>query len=985
MQVMSQSGTKSAINRVKQITSGKNRKLKNALKKLESIIEEGSQLLSPLASTITSGSSSNEISDPANSATRITTTSSVTGFIIGRDKERDDIRRMLHETTRVCEPTSSNSKCYSVIGVYGIAGSGKTTLAQHVCTFERTENYFSPIMWVHVNQIFNVHEIYRQMLEAALGEPCHEFSNLDTLQMKLEAALRGKRFLLVLDDVWTGKDVNDEYKLDQLHSPLKAGDTGSKVLVTTRFANAAKYLGCHSPMQIPDLNEKDFFNLFMHYALHDTNLGDEESETFKMIGGQIAKKLKRSPLAARVVGARLRKQLQATIWRRVEDHGLLTDTMGALWWSYQYLDDHVRRCFAYCSIFPQGYMFKRAELVDSWMTEGFIKSTGNVEQMEYIAHGYFDELVSCSFLQTGKYSNGTSESEWVTTHDLLHELATMVAGDDCNRVDGSAMKQLPPDARHLFVRLDDPMKFIDQICKLENLRTLIITSSGRLTIAIEELEGMLKKLKKLRVVQVPLQGKMVTIPACICDLKHLRCLTINAYTYTSDTKILLPRNFDKLYHLQTLELRDTGGFLEFSNVKNMSSMISLRHVKNSRRHLFDFSNKVSCFPGVGEMKSLRELSDFRVKKEKGYELQQLARLNHLCGSLRISGLENVESKERALEAKLSDKKYLTALTLAWPWQSSSQQPDLDAEIIEGLCPPSQLTELGIYGYSGWKCPSWLAQKFSSLRCLTLEDCVNLETLPDIGEHFIHLDELRLVALPKLKKLPRLPDSLKNLDIQICETLVETCAEDVKLMRSLFNERVSQIEPSLQITEHPEEIHQFAQEQPERFDAILHSIFGSTCASFPPRLIRGQITEEDNSQFLCPSSLDFLFLSYCAITDTVLHNWWSRSASLTWLGITCLPFLRAIPREVMMSLSMLRAINIKDCVQLTCLQGLNYDLTSLRDLTIVKCPNLIMALEEAEKVQQCLDGITVDDIPIVPQLLSRKGFSSLRMLCIKESG
>ena len=64
--------------------------------------------MSPLASTITSGSSSNDISDPANSAARIATTSSVTGFIIDRDKERDDIRRMLHES--VCEPASSNSK-----------------------------------------------------------------------------------------------------------------------------------------------------------------------------------------------------------------------------------------------------------------------------------------------------------------------------------------------------------------------------------------------------------------------------------------------------------------------------------------------------------------------------------------------------------------------------------------------------------------------------------------------------------------------------------------------------------------------------------------------------------------------------------------------------------------------------------------------------------------------------------------------------------
>jgi hypothetical protein len=44
----------------------------------------------------------------------------------------------------------------------------------------------------------------------------------------------------------------------------------------------------------------------------------------------------------------------------------------------------------------------------------------------------------------------------------------------------------------------------------------------------------------------------------------------------------------------------------------------------------------------------------------------------------------------------------------------------------------------------------------------------------------------------------------------------------------------------------------------------------------------------------------------------------------------------------------------------------------------------MTLEEVEKVQQCLDRITVDDIPMVPQLLSREGFSSLRMLCIEES-
>jgi hypothetical protein len=72
------------------------------------------------------------------------------------------------------------------------------------------------------------------------------------------------------------------------------------------------------------------------------------------------------------------------------------------------------------------------------------------------------------------------------------------------------------------------------------------------------------------------------------------------------------------------------------------------------------------------------------------------------------------------------------------------------------------------------------------RCLKLERCHNLEALPDISQHFVHLENLTL-SLRKLKKLPRLPDSLKSLDIRICEAIVETCgrceADEVTLQRT----------------------------------------------------------------------------------------------------------------------------------------------------------------------------------------------------------
>lgn len=729
-------------------------------------------------------------------------------------------------------------------------------------------------------------------------------------------------------------------------------------------------------MQITDLNDNDFFKVFMNYALDGVSLDSQELEELQMIGGEIAKKLKGSPLAARLVGARLRKELVAAwprrasytmFWRIVEEQDLLRDTMGALWWSYQQLDGHVKRCFAYCSMFPPGHEFERDNLVKLWMAEDFIEITRSVEQMENVGQNYFDELVSCSFLQARTNTDG-SENEKFIMHDLLHDLAVRTSGSDCFRVEhGDQTKEFPPDVRHLYVSSYDPRK-LTEICKLKRLRTLIISYGSAVT--IEALECMMKKLKMLRVVQVRVDGQMLMIPHCLCDLIHLRSLTCTGFTLR---KVHLPRNLDKLYHLQILDLPH-GGVLEFSRVVNMSDLVSLWHIRNSPYH-FSYSD-ISGFPGVGELKSLRELSDFTVRKEKGYELHQLVNLNKLRGSLRISGLQNVESKERALEAKLTEKKHLTALSLVW--SNPTEQvcsPDLQLEIIESLCPPSLLKELEIFRYSGLKYPSWLTQSFRCLQRLEIKECFNLKALPDIGELFIHLRTLALLQLPKLEILPRLPDSLKRLDIEQCHSLVLTCVEDVEMIRSLLTEQASHIDRSLNIMIHPEEIDRFANEQPVKFHRIVLDIFGR-CDKLPLRLIRGWIRVEDHSQFLFPASMDRLTISDCAITDTVLHNCLRGSTSLTWLFLSELPFIISIPSEVMNSLAMLQHLCITRCAQLTYLQGLNH-LSCLRSLEINQCPNL-RALQEDEKVQ-VVDAIYINDIPLLPQLLSREGFSSLGTL------
>jgi len=238
--------------------------------------------------------------------------------------------------------------------------------------------------------------------------------------------------LLVLDDFW-GDEV-DRRQLGLLLSPLMVAEMGSRILVTTRTADAAKAIGARNLVSISDLVEEQFFLMFMHYALDGAKISDQELlRSHESIGRKIADKLGRSPLAARIVAGQLKIRLDFDFWTRTMNSEMLNNgTMATLWWSYQQLEEHVKQCFTYCSIFPRTYKLKRNELVHLWMAEGFVKTTKETEDIEDVSHDYFDVLLSTSLIQLkGKEFN----EEYFTIHDTLHDLAARVAGSDCFRIE----------------------------------------------------------------------------------------------------------------------------------------------------------------------------------------------------------------------------------------------------------------------------------------------------------------------------------------------------------------------------------------------------------------------------------------------------------------------------------------------------------------------------------------------------------------------
>ncbi|KAL5565702.1 hypothetical protein UlMin_028866 [Ulmus minor] len=242
---------------------------------------------------------------------------------------------------------------------------------------------------------------------------------------KLRDALKGKKFLLVLDDVWS-EDL-DEW--DNLKSCFQSGERGSKIIVTTRSSNVASIAASNQPLHsLPELPEEDCRRLFAKTVFSSDQDRDAHPD-LQEIGQKIVEKCRGLPLSVKSMGGILHRErdpkkwesiLKSSVWELLQQNS--KNIIPSLWLSYRYLPSEIKPCFAYCSIFPKDYQFKKEELVQLWMAEGFLKNEAGKRgiTMEEVGKLYLEELISRSMFQSSKDCFGR---DCFIMHDLVHDLA----------------------------------------------------------------------------------------------------------------------------------------------------------------------------------------------------------------------------------------------------------------------------------------------------------------------------------------------------------------------------------------------------------------------------------------------------------------------------------------------------------------------------------------------------------------------------------
>ncbi|XP_019708115.1 putative disease resistance protein RGA4 [Elaeis guineensis] len=963
-------------------------KLREILKKLDNINTTTETLLHVVKLNV-----STENLRPKIAWERVTSSLLTEVKVFGRDKERDEIIGVLLMPVK---GSVRGDRSIPVLPIVGVGGVGKTTLAQLVYNDRRVEEYFEVRMWVCVSDRFDEISITREILQSATDEKHDEVVNFDKLQRILKSMLLSKRFLLVLDDVRNDEEKRkweNKERWRKLLAPLQFGESGSRILVTTRMEMVAEMLDSMSPVFLKGLARDEYWLLFKKCAF-----GSEEFSRYpelQVIGREIAAMLNGSPLAAKAVGGRLKHNLDIKEWKTILEREVWDDIMPVLISSYQNLPVHLQRCFAYCSIFPKHWKFEPKKLVNLWIAQDFIRPSDTMERrMEDVGRDYFDDLLSRSFFQTLKQGYRT----YYVIHDLMHDLAQSVSIDECCRIEGDRFnRRIPPTVRHISVTTNH----LDQLkntCELKNLRTVIVFKKSEFNVDHFQ-DDILRELKGLRALD--LTGcDIEELQEAIGRFTHLRYLALCGTLKT------LPESVSKLYHLQVLNMPKKCQLNSLP--KDMSKLVSLRHLNID-------SEYVSMISGIGKLTCLQGSLEFHVKNHRGQNIGELKDMKELQGQLTIKNLDDVMSKEEAAEADLLNKKHIKKLRLEWDSCRRTCRPIVDAEVLEGLRPNPSLKELHITRYQGASSPSWMETKWLwNLKSIYLTNCRRWEVLPPLGQlpflKVLHIKEMSAVkqvgyefyGIGEVKGFP----SLRELHFDDMPEWVEwSGAADTQLFPRLRSLKISNCPKLMKLPPTPLlinftiecaglvshlKLYRLHSSSSITFtlstssimilhEGFLHRDHLRATKALNIRCCEDPVSVEGLREFISLRKLQ-IFQSY--LMDKSLSTCLQELKSLSTLEIVDCPNVTSLPLPKELShLTTLQELCVKGCQVLTSLVGLQA-LPSLERLIIERCPKLTSVSLPAD--MRSLSSLKKLSIMYCPQLqsLPENGLpTSIKSLCL----
>ncbi|XP_047962917.1 putative late blight resistance protein homolog R1B-16 isoform X2 [Salvia hispanica] len=652
---------------------------------------------------------------------------------------------------QLMDKLTSDCRDLLIIPIAGMGGTGKTTLARAIYQERLITEHFDTCAWATISQEYSVTQILAEIL--GLGNDQH--SSVGELGEKLHKHLFGRRYLVVMDDMW------DIQAWDRVRVYFPNNKNGSRVVVTTRLSNLASDLSSKSSsLEMGLLDEAHSWDL-----LSKTVFAEESCPLhLEEIGKRIAKSCKGLPLSIVVIGGLLSKSEHTSeFWEYIEKNlspivNLEDDErcLKILQLSYKQLPVHLKPCFLYMGIFSEDEVIHASRVVRLWIAEGFFIKPVSGKSSKEVGKMYVKELADRNLVLVHKIGSigGIKECKM---HDLLRDFClrearkerfySFVDGEDETNarrgivIPTTSMEEVehalqsmpqtrsliwgqdgkPPSLRLRWLRIiqsTKPFVYQETMLQLVNLRHVTDVSLEE-----ESVFPSMQRFWNLETLIIKGNGSKFSLPAEIWCMPHMRHIQVK-YVHLPDPPV---------GHAAADDNGDDGGCV----LQNLHSLKRITNFKCSE-------DVVKRIPNIKKLGVYYNEFDERLQVENLVSLDKLESLKFVIFQPPPKGTEGVSRMDgQSLNFPHSLKK----LTLGLHYSKFSQQ----VLGMIGVLPHLEKLRLdsGSFEERKWET---VEGQFSRLKFLEISRSTIVEWKME-GSHFPRLEKLVLRRLYYMQEIP----------------------------------------------------------------------------------------------------------------------------------------------------------------------------------------------------------------------------------------
>ncbi|XP_057795707.1 probable disease resistance protein At4g27220 [Salvia miltiorrhiza] len=532
----------------------------------------------------------------------------------------------------------------SSIGIYGMGGVGKTTLAKHINN-RLLQQPQRRVLWVTVSQEFTITSL-QDKIARLLGVDLSDEDDEGKRAARLHSALsRMKNSVLILDDVWEN--------IDMLKVGCHISVECCRLVITTRSLRVCRQIRCQEVIPVKKLGKDEAWKLFNETLGNEIALGPQVEEIAK----SVAKLCDGLPLGIISVAGSMRGETSIHTWTNAlaelkecvvgQDGEGEDEVFKVLKYSFDQLNrthqslrnefNTLQLCFLYCSLYPEDYQILKEDLVRKFICEGLMDQRKSRRGQIHQGHSILDKLVNVCLLESGVIFE-----EYVKMHDLVRGMALKICeGKYMVRAGKYSLIEIPDEhewtngLEKVSLMMSGIKRIRDGISpNCPNLSTLILCGSLLDTIP----DSFFSKMQRLSSLDLG-ETDITTLPDSICEMKCLKTLFLD-YCYNLENMPYL----GNLKALRELNLSYTAieevpqGIEELLNLKFLS--MDVRTLKILPRGLL---------LKLGNLQHVKLPFHIQVPIE---EIENLKQLEEFSG-----GVENVNDFNRFITSRVHDTCY----------------------------------------------------------------------------------------------------------------------------------------------------------------------------------------------------------------------------------------------------------------------------------------------------------------------------------------